>query len=148
MSKKKLDEAQYKTVPARKPVFVKDSPTFVDGSPKTREDVRKSIDFYYGIGGHIVQEGAGAFAHKVEKGSGAKEYYVKFSTGGSNVGRMLNPWGPFYRDGDELRVDRQRGRKAYEFQKVSETIFETYLKFLETRSERYILQAEREVGNG
>ncbi len=110
MSKKNLDEAQYKTVPAKKPVFVKDAPSFIDGSPKAKPQQGEALDFYYGIGGHVVEDGLGAFARKVEKGSGSKEYYVKFSTGGSNVGRMLNPWGPFYREGDEVRLDRQRGR--------------------------------------
>lgn len=147
MSKKELDKAQYKTVPAKKPVFIKDSPSFIDGSPAIKQQVGKSIDFYYGIGGHIIDDGVGAFARKTEKSSGAKEYYVKFSTGGSNIGRMLNPWGPFYREGDEVRFDKQRGRNGYEFQKVSEVIFDAYMKFLQTRSERYILQAEREVGN-
>ena len=106
------------------------------------------IDIYYGIGGRIVDEGLGAFARKIEKKTGPKQYYVKFATVGSNVGRMLNPWGLYYTPGDEVRYEKQHGRQKYEFQRVNEEVFNTYIKFLTTRSERYILQAEREIGNG
>jgi hypothetical protein len=56
----------------------------------------------------------------------------------------LNPWGVNYREGDDVKYESQMGRHRYEFERVSKEVFESYIKFLKTRNERYLLVAERD----
>ena len=149
MSRKEVQDAQHRFVPAKPVEAPKSKTTFLDGSKANKEPVaKKPVEFYYTMGATHTEDENGAMAKKVVYSNGKTEFFVKFATAGAGVGRMLNPWGVYYNVGDEHKYEKTMGRKRYEFRKVSEVVFNNYLKFLETRNERHILNAERESVNG
>lgn len=72
-------------------------------------------------------------------------YYVLFGTTGPDIGRMVNPRGLYFNMDDIRKVNNQRGRGRYEFRVVPESSFREYLKFLTSRTESYLRNAERQV---
>lgn len=149
MSRKEVENSQVRFTRARPEPEPRGKTTFLDGINVSKQDKTKdSVSIAYVIGAAISDDEQRAFAKKVINPSGVTTFYVKFATAGSNTGRMLNPWGLFYQEGDESRYEKQMGRYRYEYQKVSEGVFNSYLHFLKTRSERHLLHAEREAVNG
>lgn len=72
-------------------------------------------------------------------------HYVKFSTAGHDVGRMLNPVGLYFRRDRAAASDPRTGRTRYVFRAVSEAAFKDYLHFLTTKNETFLRSAERLV---
>jgi hypothetical protein len=148
MSKKEVEESQHRFTRAKAPEPVKAKPTFLDGVKITKDKAANAISFFYGQGAIPVPESKGVYAKKIEYENGSQEFFVKFATTGPGVGQILNPWGKYYVEGDELKYENQYGRFRYEYRKVTEDSFNKYLQFLRTRNEKYILQAQRETLNG
>lgn len=65
-------------------------------------------------------------------------YFVKAGHGG----HFYNPIGMYTAVGRERRI---KGRDEWEFIKVSRPAFDMYVRFLTTKSNRYLVTAEREV---
>jgi hypothetical protein len=150
MSKKDVEDSKHRFIPAKpESKLPRANPTFLDGIKiNKKKNSDKPIEFNYMDGAKLTDDSDGAFAKKIEHPSGHTEFFVKFATAGPEVGRMLNPWGFYYKPGDERRIEPQMGRKRYEYRKVNERTFDAYIQFLKTRSQRYILNAERELENG
>lgn len=72
-------------------------------------------------------------------------YYIKFCTMGTETGRMMNPVGMYFRKDQIATADPRTGRHRYEFRLVAEGAFRDYLKFLSTKNESYLRNAERQV---
>jgi hypothetical protein len=150
MSRKEVEESKLYFTPAKKPKENRGKTTFLEGMPINKKDKIKSsaVEFHFKEMGKLTEETNSSYAMRREQPGGITEYFIKFATTGPGVGRILNPWGIYFTPGDEFKFEKQMGRKRYEFSKVSQNVFENYIKFLETRNTRYILNAEREVKNG
>jgi len=73
-----------------------------------------------------------------QDGNSRKSYYIKFGRDGS----LFNPWG-MYTEGTETK---SFGSEDYwRFKAVNKKCFDFYLKFLESRNNSWILNAEREI---
>jgi hypothetical protein len=147
MSRKEVLQAQHRFVPAQKEAPPREAQKFIDQIQK-QEDLTvggTSKETWYKENGGIVPSGTeGAFAKKVvDEKNNVESYFIKVGTTGPAVGRLLNPWGVNYREGDDVKYESQMGRYRYEFERVSKEVFEAYIKFLKTRNERYLLTAER-----
>lgn len=124
-------------------------PTFLDGIDVSKRRAKnKSINFYYDKMGKMVQDPEKGFAYRTEYMDGKQLYYIKFAIAGSGIGRMLNLNGMYYREGDENKYEKDLARKTYEFKPVNQRTFDLYIKFLQSKNEKYILEAERESIHG
>lgn len=137
------------TVPAKRAPLPAGKPTKLDGInvSKLSEDKTKVTKTFYDKKGKEIGKIDTAFAYSESKGD-KTSYYLMFATAGPAIGHILNINSMSYRPGDETKFEAGRGRKLYEFRKVSKEMFDLYLKFLQTSNEKYILQAERLVING
>lgn len=106
------------------------------------------VDFHYKDGGKLTTDEIGAYAMHREYLSGHKDYFIKFATAGPGEGNLLNPWGLYFTPGDEYTFEKKMGRYRYIFKPVSQAVFNNYIKFLQTRNERYLVIIERELRNG
>lgn len=147
MSRKEVEDSKHRVAKATPEKPKKPQLKFVDGFTVT-DNTAQPVEFHYKERGQITEDTNSSYAMKKKYPAGNTEYFIKFGTAGPGVGKMLNPWGFYYREGDEAKYEAQMGRKTYEFLRVSEETFISYLKFLETRNERYILSAQREVNDG
>jgi hypothetical protein len=146
MSRKEVRDA---THPAKNPKTGDSQPTFLDHIKATKKtSAGTAVNFYYGPNGKLVEDSEVGFAYYVQKEDGTKSHFVKFGTAGAAMGRILNVNGMYYKPGDEKKYETNLARKTYEYRKVSEAVFNLYLKFLQSKNEKYILQAEREIVNG
>ena len=100
----------------------------------TPEPVR-SLVFGFTKNGHDCKENDyKCYAKRVEKTKGTETsttYYLKFGRG-----RIFDPWGTF--------AGRERSANL-EWKKVATTVFDQYFKYLSTRSQRHLTQAERMI---
>lgn len=71
------------------------------------------------------------------------KYYIKMGASGF----MFNPWGLFS-EGTQGQFAKHSGKDVWEFREVNSKSFEYYLKFLRTRNNAWINNAEREVRDG
>ena len=72
-------------------------------------------------------------------------HFVRVGTLGINNGKLLNPWGIYYNKGDEMRFNSMLGKRLFEFIKVNKDAYDLYVKFLQTKSEGYLNQAQRSI---
>jgi hypothetical protein len=88
----------------------------------------KSLTKGYGSGGKEVDFNSDSCIAKelYDRDTKKNYFYVKFGVAGYSSGTYLNPYNP-------------DSRTTFEFRRVDETQFELYLKFLRTRSERYLI---------
>jgi hypothetical protein len=149
MSKKEVEESKLYFVPAKAEKPLKGKTTYLDGI-KINKVVSSegAVSICYGENATELPDGKGVFAKKITYSSGRSEHFILFATIGANINKMINPWGLYYNSGDEVKYEKQMGRNKYEYRKVSEEVFQTYIKFLETRAQRYILTAERNADYG
>ena len=145
MSKQEVEDSKQIVVPAQKPEYNRGKTTFLDGI-KVNEvpALQKPAELFYDSRGNLTENSVKSMAKKIFYKSGAQDCFVKFATAGVNTGKMLNPWGPSYNTGDEFKYEKTMGRFRYEFRKVSSLVFDLYIRFLETKNERHLLNAERE----
>lgn len=98
---------------------------------------------YYGVDGKQKKESDSTYA-KCENDN----YFIRFCTYGSNIGKMLNPWNMFYQNGDDTKFNTEKGCRLYEYKKVDKNTFDLYVDFLNTRNQRQVLAAERAYNIG
>ena len=72
--------------------------------------------------------------------NGKKIYYVKQD----KYGKLYNPRG-MYSEGNESKELRHAGRPNWIFRDVEKKVFDYYLKFLKTKNEAWLTNAEREL---
>jgi len=72
-------------------------------------------------------------------------YYIKKCNMGADASHLLNPNSIWYKDGETRGFDKTRGKDYYSYSKVNENCFKLYLKFLETKNQAYLRNAEREM---
>jgi hypothetical protein len=65
-------------------------------------------------------------------------FYVRIN----KAGHMYNPWG--LEEGRSGALNKQSGGLEWEYSKVERGIFEQYLKFLRTRNQAHLLNAQRD----
>lgn len=146
MSKKEVLDSQHRFTVAKAPVQPRGKTTFLDGVDvsTTVQRSTESSEVYYGPKAQTLTDPVGAFAKKTTVGEKTL-YEVKFATLGASVGRMLDPNGLYFNPGDEVKYEKSTGKMRYEYRKVTKSVFDSYLKFLETGSQKYLLNAEREA---
>jgi hypothetical protein len=146
MSKKEVDESKIRFVPAKKEQPKRAKTTFLDGVKVSSESkISLPVEIHYKERGKITDDINGSFAMRRSHPGGLTEYFIKQATAGAGTGRVLNPWGLYYSAGDEHKFEKEMGRKRYQFKKVNKEIFDMYIKFLETRNERHLLNVERNI---
>jgi hypothetical protein len=93
----------------------------------------------------LPTDDADSFAAKRVEAERGTRHYVKFSTSGSDIGRMLNPFGLYFSQNVLRHDEAKTGRPRYEFKRVPEPAFREYVRFLQTRVESHLRNAERMV---
>tara|TARA_Y100001963_G_scaffold160221_1_gene269143 strand:+ start:3905 stop:4294 length:390 start_codon:yes stop_codon:yes gene_type:complete len=125
ISNEELDGAVYK-------------PSSLDSNEIQNEDERDVVA-YTTLLEEIEEDAAAAYA-KVIRVNGKATYYVKQN----KYGRLYNPSG-MYSEGNESKQLRHAGRPNWVFRDVNKKVFDYYLKFLETKNEAWLNNAEREL---
>tara|TARA_R110002020_G_C16157627_1_gene763130 strand:- start:625 stop:1014 length:390 start_codon:yes stop_codon:yes gene_type:complete len=125
ISNEELDDAVYK-------------PSSLDDNEIQNEDERDVVA-YTTLLEEIEEDAAAAYA-KVIRVNGRATYYVKQN----KYGRLYNPSG-MYSEGNESKQLRHAGRPNWVFRDVNKKVFDYYLKFLETKNEAWLNNAEREL---
>lgn len=92
----------------------------------------KSLVKGYGISGKEVDSNSeDCLAKELYNRDTKKNYfYVKVGVSGYSSGNYMNPY-------------NLEGRTTFEFRSVTEQQFDLYLKFLRTRSERYLISMRK-----
>ncbi len=75
--------------------------------------------------------------------SGNTKYYVKYAMNGPNAGSLLNRNSPLFTVGDDTRKQTSAGRNRYEFKKVNEEAYLSYLRYLKSGNEAHLRIAQR-----
>lgn len=106
----------------------------------------KQTKFGYGIDGKkykdIMDSNCFAYADIDKRG---EAYYIRRGTHGPYNGKFINHLGTFFNKGDEARENPSVGKRLYEYVRVNKVVFDLYVKFLTTRIEAYLSQAERNI---
>lgn len=146
MSYKDVEASKFKfNMPDRSNPVRGGNTKMIDNAFNAKQE--KPVEFHYKELGKLTEDTNGSYAKKCNYINGRTEYFVKVATAGAGIGKLLNPWGVYYKPGDDTRYEKQMGRKTYEFKHVNQNIFDQYMKFLETKNQRYLLNAERENSN-
>ena len=108
---------------------------------KVEQETEKSQDkmtVAYTLGLQEVDESdSTAYAKQIEN-EGKKLYYVKQNRYGS----LYNPQG-MYSERNQAKMNRYGAQ--WSFKEVTQKTFDQYLKFLETKNEAWLSNAEREM---
>lgn len=136
MSRKELDEAILRVERPTKPGFRVATP------PKDEGET-----FCYDIQGRWTDDEEKCAAKRVQGRHGVT-LFAKWCMEGPDKGHLLNPNSIYFREGDDVRLESRRGQRRYEFRKVSQTAFDNYISFLQTKTFRFCQAAEREILNG
>jgi len=112
-------------------------------SPKGENEIqdKDNRDFiaYTTLLEEVDESDSSAYAKSVNN-NGKTIYYVKQN----KYGRLYNPSG-MYSEGNESKQLRHAGRPNWVFRDVEKKVFDYYLKFLETKNEAWLNNAEREL---
>ncbi len=91
----------------------------------------------------ISETDKNCFAKKVSikksKDETKHKYYAKVGI----EGFMFNPWGPFS-EGTQGDYAKGHGKSAWSFKEVTEKCFNFYIKFLQSKNQAWLKNAERE----
>lgn len=71
-------------------------------------------------------------------------YFIKTNVDGS----MINPWSPMTHISLNQRHERRTGRQQWDFQRVPQAVFATYLRFLQTHNPNHLRSCERILKDG
>lgn len=97
-----------------------------------------SQTFYYDADGNITEkESPSSVAKMYVRYDELRRYYIK----AGRAGQLINTVAADFNRGDSVAV--KDGRVKYEYKETSEEVFENYLKFLKTKLEVYLKQAQR-----
>lgn len=99
----------------------------------------------YGPGGKVLPVTAvECLARKsFDPATGVYRFWLKRATAGPEQGTLYNPHSPMFEKASTQRVYSHLGRGQYEFFKVSQEAFDSYLMFLKTGNPIHLRQAER-----
>ena len=75
--------------------------------------------------------------------NGLEPYTFIFYVKADKNGATFDPWGVYSAEARD-RFDAVRGRNDFDFVRVSQTCFDYYIKFLQTRNKSFKLNADRE----
>ena len=113
-------------------------PSSLDDNEIQDEDER-GVVAYTTLLEEVEEDAAAAYA-KIVRVNDKVIYYVKQNKYGS----LYNPTG-MYSEGNESKQLRHAGRPNWVFRDVNKKVFDYYLKFLETKNEAWLNNAEREL---
>mgnify|MGYP001255854778 CR=1 FL=1 len=68
-------------------------------------------------------------------------YYIKIS----NYGKLLDPYSQLTVDDEFVHAKKRLIKESYEFKTTNRIVFDMYIKYLQTKNTKWILQAEREM---
>jgi len=71
-------------------------------------------------------------------------FFVKECNDGKNKGRLFNPWDTLSMS-NEIRRLNLVGKPLYTWRKVDKNVHDLYIKFLKTKNQGYLLNAERSL---
>ena len=72
------------------------------------------------------------------------DYHTKYFIKIGVDGRIFNPWGMFS-EGTQGQFNKILGKPEWDFTEVTEKCFEFYTKFLQSRNNSWLNNAEREI---
>ncbi len=97
---------------------------------------------WYAIGGKVLQsDNSDAFAMKTGDG----RFYVKRATCGPDSPHLLNPWSTNFLPEHASKFDKRIGKFMFQYFPVSQSVFDMYIRYLETQNVVYYRNAEREL---
>jgi len=115
----------------------------LDSNPKPSEEVgsegTRGVVAYSALLKEVGEDSVDAYAKVITSGNKAS-YYVKQD----KYGNLFNPQG-MYQEGTQRKQMRHAGRPRWVFIKVDQKIYDLYIKFLETKNEAWLHNAEREM---
>lgn len=144
MSKQELDDAIHRFERPSKPGFKVGPPRYVSKDLPFKE---QGESLCFDVRGVWTADQERCAAKRVKTNRGI-HYFVKWCLEGPDKGHLLNPYSIYFREGDDIKMEQRRGRLRYEFKQVSETAFNNYIKFLQTKLYALCQAAEREILNG
>jgi hypothetical protein len=77
---------------------------------------------------------------KISERQNKHKYYIK----ANSEGFLFNPWGMFS-EGTEAKYEKGHGRLKWRFTEVNKRCFDFYNRFLESRNQAWLANAEREI---
>jgi hypothetical protein len=99
----------------------------------------------FSLEGEVAADDPGCLAKRVyDPATGNTRYWLKRATRGSESGMLFNPHSPSFDARNQQKVHNYLGRNQYEFRPATQAAFESFLRFLSTGNNRYLIQAERE----
>lgn len=104
--------------------------------------------FVLSDGTYVAIKGDGGHYGKIETFSNQKIYYLKFQTGG-RVGELIaDPYSLVGSNNDMSSYNNVYGKPYFQYRKVSETIFDSYRRYLQTRDSRYYQGVTKALKDG
>ena len=125
ISNEELNESVYKPYPK--------------GDNEIQDKDNRDVIAYTTLLEEVDENDSSAYAKSVNN-NGKTIYYVKQN----KYGRIYNP-SRMYSEGNESKQLRHAGRPNWVFRDVEKKVFDYYLKFLETKNEAWLNNAEREL---
>lgn len=84
------------------------------------------------------------YARKIaDPETGKSVFLIRRANSGHDAGHFLNPRSPFYNEGDERRIQARKGKRLFEFVRVTQEQYDYYIKFLQTGNIAWLRAAER-----
>ena len=100
----------------------------------------------YTVAARVVEADCDHSFCKKETISGREHYFVRVGTFGPGRGYFYDPWSNMY-PGDSIEyaaeVDRNTGKRRFDWRAVTEECFDLYKSFLQVKHARHLRQAER-----
>ena len=102
-------------------------------------EVKREVTAYSELLREVEEDSIDAYA-KVITVNDKVSYHLKQDKYGS----LFNPHG-MYQEGTQRKQMRHAGRPRWTFRRVDQGVYNLYLKFLETKNEAWLHNAEREM---
>jgi hypothetical protein len=135
-----LDDGVYRVPSREKPRSPRCPPQLI--SRPEQEPIRR-LEIRFDVNGQITPDDSAAVAKRVQDENRVQLYFCKMGTTGHDQGRFVNPRGMYFRMTDLNRSETRLGRERYAWKRVAAEVFSQYLKFLTSKNEQFLRQAER-----
>ena len=100
------------------------------------------IELAVGEGSKLVDAASDMALAKEVRDEDKRTYFIRCSTESSSRNNFYNPYGQNKADA-LTKFNASKGKRLFEFRKVKEEVFDFYTKFLRTKNETYLTQAQR-----
>jgi hypothetical protein len=112
------------------------TPTVITSAGVVRKDSAPQLNVYKVENGMLlysnVQDKYGYARHESYPDN-TNKYFVKCGSTYDIRGKLLDPWGANFREGDDKKYIHDSGQFLYEYKQVSKICFDHYVSYLKNR---------------